>query len=291
MKKILIYGTGNMAKKYAEQIDSKFDIISFVETVKEKEFFLEKPVIAINEIMNLNFDEMHIVNNHVETILNSKEAGIETDKIYVIMNESRLYSEHNIFFEYLKLNHYICDVHFNAELVVGCPMLFKTMAPYTKKINFFGTQLFFNKDYVRWQEFQLLADEININRIDGDCAELGVYQGQFAKLINEKFPKRKLYLFDTFQGFSEKDICSEETFNDSNIFVGQLGDTSIKKVIEKMKYPEQIIICEGWFPLTIPSKEIKYAFVSLDCDLYAPILAGLEYFYPRLTKGGVYNGT
>jgi O-methyltransferase len=30
----------------------------------------------------------------------------------------------------------------------------------------------------------------------------------------------------------------------------------------------------------------EYAFVSLDVDLYQPILAGLEYFYPRLSAGG-----
>lgn len=26
--------------------------------------------------------------------------------------------------------------------------------------------------------------------------------------------------------------------------------------------------------------------MSLDCDLYSSILAGLEFFYPRLVKGG-----
>lgn len=31
---------------------------------------------------------------------------------------------------------------------------------------------------------------------------------------------------------------------------------------------------------------MKYALVSIDCDLYMPILEGLRYFYPRVNRGG-----
>lgn len=31
----------------------------------------------------------------------------------------------------------------------------------------------------------------------------------------------------------------------------------------------------------------KFIFVNLDFDLYLPILAGLQFFYPRLAPGGV----
>ena len=33
-------------------------------------------------------------------------------------------------------------------------------------------------------------------------------------------------------------------------------------------------------------EEERYAVVSLDADLYAPTLAGLEYFVPRMSPGG-----
>jgi len=33
--------------------------------------------------------------------------------------------------------------------------------------------------------------------------------------------------------------------------------------------------------------EETYCFVNIDFDLYQPILAGLEYFYPRMVKGGI----
>ena len=63
-------------------------------------------------------------------------------------------------------------------------------------------------------------------------------------------------------------------------------NTNLELVMGKMTYPEQCVIRKGYFPDTIPEEELEFAFVSLDCDLYEPILAGLRYFYPRLKKGG-----
>ena len=40
------------------------------------------------------------------------------------------------------------------------------------------------------------------------------------------------------------------------------------------------------FPVTLEGLEDRFAFVSLDVDLYQPTAAGLKYFYPRLVNGG-----
>jgi O-methyltransferase len=48
------------------------------------------------------------------------------------------------------------------------------------------------------------------NNVSGSVAELGVFEGEFAKHINKQFPERKLYLFDTFDGFSDEDIKKEK---------------------------------------------------------------------------------
>jgi O-methyltransferase len=45
---------------------------------------------------------------------------------------------------------------------------------------------------------------------------------------------------------------------------------------------------KGRFPGTanaIPDAE-RFCLVNLDCDLYAPFSAALQYFYPRLLPGG-----
>lgn len=44
-------------------------------------------------------------------------------------------------------------------------------------------------------------------------AELGVYKGKFAVEINKLFPYKKLYLFDTFEGFFSQDIDIEKVMN------------------------------------------------------------------------------
>lgn len=44
----------------------------------------------------------------------------------------------------------------------------------------------------------------------------------------------------------------------------------------------------GYFPDTaVGLDDEKFCFVSLDADLYEPIKAGLEFFYPKMISGGV----
>lgn len=55
-----------------------------------------------------------------------------------------------------------------------------------------------------------------------------------------------------------------------------------------MVNPQNVIIRKGFFPSTfLGLEEQKFIFVNLDFDLYAPIYAGLELFYPRMVKGGI----
>lgn len=119
------------------------------------------------------------------------------------------------------------------------------------------------------------------------CAEGGVFQGEFAKEINKYFPKQRLYLFDTFEGFDEKDIEFEEKEEYSALGKNHLSITSEAMVLEKLPHKENAIIRKGYFPETAKGlEEEKFVFVNLDFDLYKPILEGLRFFYPRLVNGG-----
>ena len=132
------------------------------------------------------------------------------------------------------------------------------------------------------------AQIIYDNYIPGAAAELGVFQGDFAKEINASFADRQLYLFDTFEGFSERDVEKEKEIGTKRIFERSYNysGTSIELVMSKMKNPEKCIIRQGFFPETAKGLEEIFAFVSLDADLYQPMLEGLKYFYPRLSEGG-----
>lgn len=140
------------------------------------------------------------------------------------------------------------------------------------------------QDAARFFSFCLIYDQIQKEHINGDFAELGVYKGNTASVLANLARKsnRTLYLLDTFEGFSNLDLglndeCNELHFTDTSIdsvrnFVGSSNVTFIK----------------GRFPETVEllPDDNKFALVHIDCDLYAPILAGLEYFYPKMIRGG-----
>jgi len=149
----------------------------------------------------------------------------------------------------------------------------------------FKQELAFNLDFVRYTTLELCVNEIKTNNVLGNIAELGVYKGEFAKRLNQLFPERKLYLFDTFEGFHHNDISTEKQ---SNFSSGEqdFSDTSVELVLSKMKYRENCIVKKGYFPESASGVEDRFCFVSLDTDLYEPILSGLQFFYPRLQPKG-----
>lgn len=128
------------------------------------------------------------------------------------------------------------------------------------------------------------------DKVEGNLAEVGVYRGNTAAVLFRFCAKygRKLELFDTFEGFDERDIIGIDSDK-----IKKFDNTSLEAVIEYVcnnndnkKYLECI---KGYFPDSITDKirKDKFCFVHLDCDLYKPIAAGLSFFWPRLSKGGV----
>jgi O-methyltransferase len=99
----------------------------------------------------------------------------------------------------------------------------------------------FENDYIRASSLELIANEIYEKKIDGSVAELGVYRGNFAKIINEAFPDRKLYLFDTFEGFDERDV-NVELKNNYSTGKQDFSNTSVELVLNKMKHKENCIV-------------------------------------------------
>lgn len=132
---------------------------------------------------------------------------------------------------------------------------------------------------------RLLAEEMA--DIPGAIAELGVFQGALAAELNRMFPDRLLYLFDTFEGFDARDLATEQANAFSRAKEKDFSETSMERVRAVLPHPEQAIFCPGYFPGTIPADAPEFAMVSLDPDLYEPTYAGLCYFYPRLSRGGV----
>jgi len=158
--------------------------------------------------------------------------------------------------------------------------------------------LVFEKEYIdtcmdqRVYWMQDFAKTVYDNKLKGCVAEGGVFRGDSAKYINKFFPDRKLYLFDTFEGFSEKDVKYEmdlnnKSYNESGFTNTKLfDDTTPELLLRKMLYPDMVEIRKGYFPETAKGINSSFVFVNLDMDLYLPMLAGLEFFWDRLVKGG-----
>jgi O-methyltransferase len=143
-------------------------------------------------------------------------------------------------------------------------------------------------DNVRRDMLALLLREVLLRRVPGAFAELGVYKGLTARLFHHYAPERPLHLFDTFEGFTNRSNLEE--LNSVGWSAKSLSDTSLEAVRHFVAAQnDNVAFHKGFFPDSVPSalQTESFAFVHLDADLYAPILDGLKFFYPRLSRRGM----
>lgn len=306
--RIYIWGTGDNASDYLKRNELNVDdIVGFIESKKTKESFCGKKVYEPNEIDD-NFDYIFVcVNYYGREILNTcKALNIDTNKIIMadnwewsdgspmstpFFNPCRKINENNVDVEKCFPELSQCIAKRDAEIknyIVGkrnCYDFVEKNSPMLSK-EFQGTE--YQTDYFRYRSFELVANEIIRQNVKGNVAELGVFKGEFSKLINAKFNDRKLYLFDTFESFDKEEFQKEvEAGRCSEQFFEVFQKTNIDDVLAIMPYSEQCIVKKGLFPATTKGLENEeYAFVSIDVDFEKSILEGLRYFYPRLKKDG-----
>ena len=119
-------------------------------------------------------------------------------------------------------------------------------------------------------------------KIGGDIAEVGTYHGGSAKIICEVKGDRPLHLFDTFKGIPEVEEIDAREF-----VVGQYA-ASLETVTNYLNDYPNVYFYKGNFPLTAKPVEGKtFSLVHLDVDTYKSTLSCLEFFYPRMSKGGI----
>ncbi len=129
---------------------------------------------------------------------------------------------------------------------------------------------------------QVLADGV-----PGDFAELGVWRGNTAAVLAHYAAQagRQTLLFDTFEGFDRKDIDGIDQQKGM-----EFQDTSLELTASVIGERTGVTFVKGYFPDTVTDefRAQHFAVVSLDCDLYAPMKSGLEFFYPRMEPGGLF---
>jgi len=267
---IYVWGTGCGASELIEAGLEVTRITAFVDSFPMGNTFLDKPVLLPQQLPLHDCELLIITARHADAIGNRcRELGIPGEKCLFLKNNCRLADRNEA-----------CSV---AAELLGADLL-KKLLPKQRTVPT-PVQLTDSElperdlcnDYVRLATLELLCRRLA--DVPGAAAELGVYRGFFARCINQLLPERKLYLFDSFEGFGEETQASES-------FQAAHRNTAIEKVLAIMPYPEKVIIKPGFFPDSLGGLEERFCLVSLDVDFYRTTLEGLRYFWPRIEDGG-----
>ena len=121
--------------------------------------------------------------------------------------------------------------------------------------------------------------------IPGDFAELGVWRGNSAAVLAHYARKsnRTTFLFDTFEGFDQRDLKGLDREH------GMEFEDTFLPAVKQVVGEGDVVYIPGYFPESLPPglTSRQFSLVHLDCDLYEPIKAGMEFFFPRLAPGGI----
>ena len=116
----------------------------------------------------------------------------------------------------------------------------------------------------------------------GAMAEVGVFRGGSAKLICEVKGDKPLHLFDTYEGLPPSSQA------DRGVHREKQYACSLEEIQEYLRGYENLHFHKGIFPDSAAGlPEQTYCFVHFDVDLYEGTKGCLEYFYPRMERGGI----
>lgn len=135
-------------------------------------------------------------------------------------------------------------------------------------------------DYFRYATLGLALARLRTEAIPGAIAEVGVWRGETSAFLHRVAPERRLFLFDTFEGFPQSDLPPGTVDT-------RFQDTSAAGVAHRVGHDPNVILTPGYVPDSLAAAAGEtFAFVLLDLDLFEPTRASLEFFYPRLSPGG-----
>lgn len=117
--------------------------------------------------------------------------------------------------------------------------------------------------------------------VPGSVAEAGVYRGGVAMLLRrDAAPEKHLYLLDTFRGLPDPaavDLHAQ----------GDFADTTLDAVRERVG-DKLVTYLPGLFADRFADiKDETFSFVHVDGDLYESTRECIEFFAPRMARGGV----
>ena len=267
---LYVWGTGCGASELIEAGLEATQITAFVDSFPMGDTFLDKPVLLPQQLPLHDCDLLIITARHADAIGNRCwELGSPAEKCLFLKNNMVLTDRNTAC---------TCSKDLLGEDLLEKLLPKHRIVPTPAQLAGSSlTERDLGNDYVRLATLELLCRRLA--DVPGAAAELGVYRGFFARCINQLLPERRLYLFDSFEGFSE-DACATESFQAAH------RNTAAEKVLAIMTHPEMVRIKPGFFPASLGGLEERFCLVSLDVDFAQTTLEGLRYFWPRLNRGG-----
>jgi hypothetical protein len=143
--------------------------------------------------------------------------------------------------------------------------------------------------------YQRVKDANRLN-LPGDIAECGVWHGGSAAMMGAAVQddsaftgKRKLWLFDSFQGLpppGSHDGEKERAFYFEGWCKGDID--KIEQIFRRLHVPwEQATVVPGWFEVTLERAPIEQiAVLHIDADWYDSVKLVLDKLYDRVVPGG-----
>lgn len=136
--------------------------------------------------------------------------------------------------------------------------------------------------------------------LTGDVVECGCFMGlssylmcRYLQLADESYVGGGFHVFDSFEGLSEPtgpdlrfedtdDVAGLSAMSRPGAFAAPLDH--LRRALTPFPAVE---IHPGWLPASLEDQpERQYRFVHVDVDLFEPTKGALEYFVPRLVRGG-----
>ena len=266
---IYVWGTGCGASELIEQGLTMDRIEAFIDSFPSGDTFLGKPVLLPRQLPVENCDLLIVTTRHADAVAETCAGlGIPKEKVLFLKNNYKLRDRNQACHAGEILGQELLDRLLPKQHIVPAPaQLADTRLPERDLSN----------DYVRLATLELLCRRLE--NVPGAAAELGVYRGFFARCINQLLPERRLYLFDSFEGFAPE-ACASASFQAAH------RNTAVEKVLAIMHHPEKVVVKPGFFPASLDGLEERFCLVSLDVDFEQATLDGLRYFWSRLELGG-----
>ena len=278
--KIYVWGTGAGAEDLLEEELKDIDIEAFIDNA-EKEEFMSKHVYRPKDMVGMDYEAIIVASGYAKEIYDQAQyLGLDLSKFIFIYN--------NYFFNDMNSNYDLALKIFSSSFIDIVKSRYRVIrGMQIDEISLLGGAEAYEYDYNRIRTLELLSREIQGGGIIGSVAELCVFRGKFAKCINGFFSDRTCYLFDSFEGFRMSEAIKEKRLGHcGDALIERFKNNSEKEVLSIMPHPNKVICKKGLFPESLEGLEDKFAFVSLDVDFEQSIYDGLDYFYPRLNRGG-----